>query len=427
MKHPSILLLLLASFAHADDWPQWMGSKRDNVWRESGVMERFPEGGPKVLWRSKVAGGYAGPAVAGGRVYVMDYVTADNVKVDNFRRKEFTGTERVLCLDESTGQQIWKHEYNVKYTVSYPAGPRCTPTVHEGKVYTLGTEGHLICFDEKSGNQIWAKHLRDEYKTKAALWGYTHHPFIDGDKLICVAGGKGSHVVALDKNTGKEIWRSLTASEQGYSPMFITKAGGVRQLIVMSKEFAASINPESGEEYWSVPYQATSGSIIMTPVRFEDYLFIGGYSGKNLLLKLAADKPAAEVVWQDENKMGISPVNVQPFLDEGVLYGVHQNGKLMAVELPSGKRLWEDAPRKETGTAFIVKNGERYVFFNESGELVLGRMSKEGFEEIDRAKVIEPSNRASGKKVVWSMPAFANKHAYIRNDNELICVDLAKQ
>ena len=194
--------MALVAPAAAEDWPQWMGPGRDNVWRESGIVDKFPEGGPKILWSAPVAGGYAGPGVAAGRVVITDYVTADDVKVANFERKQFSGVERVLCLDEATGREVWKHEYPVQYTMSYPSGPRCTPILHAGKVYTLGGEGNLICFDLGRGEVIWQKDLVREYNTKTALWGYASHPLIDGQKLICLVGGEGSHVVAFDKDTG---------------------------------------------------------------------------------------------------------------------------------------------------------------------------------------------------------------------------------
>ena len=139
-------LFACGSAAFAADWPKWMGPDGDNVWREDGVLTKFPKSGLKVVWKAPVAGGYAGPAVSSGRVYVTDYVTKDNVKVSNFDRKEFTGRERVLCLDEASGKLIWKHEYDVKYDISYPAGPRCTPVVEGNRVYTLGAEGNLFCF-----------------------------------------------------------------------------------------------------------------------------------------------------------------------------------------------------------------------------------------------------------------------------------------
>lgn len=425
-----IVLLLSTSVAAADDWPQWMGPHRDNVWREEGILEKFPEEGPKILWRTKLAGGYAGPAVVGGKVFITDYVTADDVKIANFERKVFTGIERVFCLDEVTGKELWKHEYPVTYTISYPAGPRCTPSVHDGKVYTLGAEGHLICFDTDNGKIVWQKALEEEYKTEAALWGYAAHPLVDGDKLICVVGGDGTHTVAFDLVTGEEIWRTNTSPEQGYSPPTIIEAGGVRQLISCRPNAVSSSDPETGKDYWSVPYTATSGSIIMSPVKSGEYLYVGGYSNQSLMLELVADKPAVEIVWGNEPDHGISPINVQPIVDGDTIYGFDQSGKLMAVAVPSGERLWETPkPVSErpanSGTAFIVRQGDRYWLFNDSGELIIAKLSPEKYEELDRAKIIEPTNNAFGRDVVWCMPAFADKKLFVRNDAEIICVDLA--
>lgn len=426
----SLLLILSVGVCHADDWAQWMGPQRDNIWRESGIIEKFAEGGPKVLWRTPIDGGYSGPAVANGRVFITDYVTEGNVKVGNFQRDEFTGTERVICLDEATGKEIWKHEYPVKYTVSYPSGPRCTPNVEDDRVYTLGSEGHLFCFNLADGKIIWQKDLKKEYKTKAALWGYSAHPLIDGDNLLTLAGGEGSHIVALDKMTGQEKWRSSTSKEQGYSPPTIIEYAGVRQLVLYRPDAISAVNPDDGTEYWSVPYEATSGSIIMSPIVLGEYLYVAGYSNKNLLLKLSSDKPGVTEVWRDKRNI-ICPVNVQPFAIDDVVYGFDQKGVLRAVKIPSGERLWETQDvigKRPAGseTAFLVKHEDHFWLFNELGELIIAKITPEGYTEIDRAKVIEQSNLAFGREVVWSMPAFANKHAYIRNDNEIICVDLAK-
>lgn len=425
-----VILMLFSTSLCADDWPQWMGMKRDNVWRESGVIKRFPEGGPKILWRTPIAGGYAGPAVADGRVYVTDYVSKENLKVDNFGRKELSGTERVLCLDEATGKEIWKHEYPVVYGISYPAGPRCTPNVDGDRVYTLGAEGHLYCFRAETGDVIWSRDLTTEYNTKSALWGYAGHPLIDGDKLICIVGGEGSHVVALDKHTGKEKWRALTATEQGYSPPIIMNAGGVRQLILPHPDAVVSLDPESGNEYWSIEYGATNGSIIMTPIKSGNLLYVGGYSNKNLLIELGESSPTAKALWRDEPKTALSPINVQPLEEGGIMYGFDQSGLLHGVDIKSGKRLWQSTEPLSSkrpvgsGTAFMVKHEDRVWMFNELGELLITKLSPEGYTEIDRAKVIEPSNVAFGRKVVWAAPAWANKKAFIRNDDECICVNL---
>ena len=428
-----LALLVLSVSVRADDWPQWMGPKRDNIWREDGILEKFPAGGPKKLWSAPLAGGYAGPAVVGDRLFVTDYVKkTGETDEGNFDRKETTGTERVFCLDATTGKEVWKHENPVKYAISYPAGPRATPTVDGEFVYTLGAEGKLIAFNAKDGKIVWDKELKEIYKTKSALWGYAAHPMIDGDKLITLAGGEGSHVVAFDKKTGKELWKSQSQKEQGYSPPTIITAGGVRQLIVPGPTAIRALDPETGKRLWSEAYDATSGSVIMTPIVYKDYLYFGGYQSKNILLKLAKDKAAVTVEWKDKPKSGIAAVNVQPFLQDDTLYGFDDNGTMYAVELPSGKRLWESTDlvggdAKGSETAFLVKNGDRFISFTEKGDLVFCKLSKEKYEEIDRAKgIVAQTNTAFGRKVVWCPPAFANKRMYVRNDKEIVCFDLAK-
>ena len=434
---PLLSLCLMAAPAPAtSEWPQWMGPTRDNVWHDTGILEKFPAGGPKVLWRVPIAGGYAGPAVSGGKLYVMDYLSKDNSKNDgNFDRDAVGGVERVLCFDIANGQVIWKDEHEVTYKISYPSGPRCTPLVHEGKVYTLGAMGRLACFDAEKGKKIWEKELTKEYDCKPAMWGYAAHPVIDGQTLYTLGGIKENHVIALDKDTGKQIWASQAQTEQGYCPVQFVTIGGVKQLIESGPSAVRGLDPKTGKRYWSEDYDASSGCVVMTPVVFGDYLYVGGFNHKSLLLKLGVSqgKPTAEKVWRNTKGMGLSPVTVQPFLQDGVLYGFDDDGSMYAVELPSGKRLWKSTgpmggeEPKASATAFIVKNGDRFFFFADTGDLVIGKLSKEKYEEIDRAHLLDPTNAAFNRPVVWCMPAFADKKMYVRNDKELICVDLAKR
>ena len=431
----ALAALLAAPAVRGDDWPHWMGPKRDNTWNEAGILEKFPAGGPKKVWSFPVAGGYAGPAVVGDMVYVTDYVTKDKVPEGNWDLAEQTGLERVFAVSAKTGKEVWKHEYAVKYKVSYPAGPRCTPTVDGEVVYTLGTMGDLYALNAKTGKEIWKKNLKDEYKvTKFAIWGYAAHPLVDGKKLIVVAGGTDSQIVALDKATGKELWKAENGTDEGfgYVPPSIVEYAGKRQLLTVVPNAIRALDPETGKRIWATPYSADNGSVIMTPVLSGDYLFFGGWNYKNLLVKLDKTKAdAVTVVFKDDKKKGIHAVNVQPFYMDGTMYGHDQDGKLMAVEVATGKRLWEtDAVigyAKGSDTSFIVKNGDRFFFFAETGDLVIGKLSKEKYEEIDRAKkVIEPTDTAFGRKVVWCQPAFANKTMYVRNGKELVAIDLAK-
>ena len=159
-RFPGVIAVVLAiAVVRADDWPQWLGPQRDGVWREAGIIEKFPADGPRVRWRTSVGPGYTGPAIAQGRVFVMDRQLAPgaNNPVNPFAQTTIAGTERVLCLDEANGKVRWKHGYECPYTVSYPAGPRATPTVHEGKVYTLGAEGNLFCLEAASGKVLWPR------------------------------------------------------------------------------------------------------------------------------------------------------------------------------------------------------------------------------------------------------------------------------
>ena len=259
----------------ADDWPQWLGPRRDSVWRETGIVEKFPTDGPPVLWHAKVGGGYAGPCVAQGRVYVTDRQLASGASnpADPFDRSVVRGVERVLCLNEADGELLWKHEYECPYTVSYPAGPRVMPQVSQGKVYTLGAEGNLLCLDASGGKPLWSHDFRKDFGIKAPMWGFAGHPLLDGNRLICLVGGEGSTVVAFDKDTGKELWRALSAEEPGYSSPIIYEAGGKRQLILWHPEAANSLNPETGEVYWSVPFKSRAGMTLATPRKLGDLLF----------------------------------------------------------------------------------------------------------------------------------------------------------
>ncbi len=424
---------LLPSFSRADDWPQWLGPRRDSVWRETGLLEKFPSGGPKVLWRVPIAGGYAGPAVAQGRVYVTDYLAETGKNTSNpGTRDRRTGKERVLCFQAADGKLLWKHEYDCPYQLSYSSGPRCTPTVHGDKVYTLGAEGNLVCLDAAKGTVVWARELKKDYQTPTPIWGFAGHPLVDGNKLFCLVGGEGSVVVAFDKDNGKELWRALSAREPGYCPPTLIEAGGKKQLLIWHPESLNSLDPENGKPYWSVPLKPNYGMSITAPRQLGDYLYTSGIGDAAVLLKLARDRPAAEVVWRGTKQTAVYCVNSTPFLEEGTIYGADcEQGQFRAVKLDNGARLWDTfAPttgnrRGSSGTAFIVKNGSRFFLLSETGDLIIARLTPKGYEEISRARLLEPTSTAFGRDVLWSHPAFANQCVFARNDKELICVSLA--
>jgi outer membrane protein assembly factor BamB len=446
--------------ASADDWPQWLGPQRDGVWRETGLLTEFPKDGLKVRWRIPVGSGYAGPAVAGGKVFVHDRVLdAGATNPDSGFTppgSKVAGKERVLCLDEASGKVLWTHEYDCTYKLGYPLGPRCTPTVAGGKVYTLGAMGDLYCLDTADGKVRWSKNWVKDYGASLGIWGASAHPLVDGDKLICLVGGKGSVVVAFDKDTGKESWKALSAPEPGYAPPMIFTAGGKRQLIVWDPEAVSGLDPETGTVYWTQPFQLKPPSrmSISTPRYDDGLLFVTAFYDGSLCLKLAADAPKAEVLWKSKSKSEqpdrtdfLHSIISTPVFKDGYIYGVCSYGELRCLKADTGERLWstrkattkDDKPTR-WANAFLVPltptplprgergrgEGERFFLFNEQGELILARLSPKGYEEISRAKVLEPTNNMPGRPVVWSHPAFANKCVYARNDKEIVCVSLAK-
>jgi outer membrane protein assembly factor BamB len=444
-----VALLLAAAGARADDWPQWLGPQRDGVWRETGILERFPTGGPRVRWRVPVGIGYAGPAVAAGRVYLMDRVLDAGVKNpgSGFTRETIEGKERVLCLDEATGKLLWKHEYDCRYQVGYPAGPRATPTVADGKVYTLGTMGDFFCLDASSGKVIWSKNFLKDYKARLGVWGYAAAPLVDGDAVICLVGGKGQEVVAFHKDTGKELWRALSADYgPGYSPPISIEAGGARQLIVWTPEEVAGLDPETGKVYWSQPFplgKPDIALIIATPRRAGDLLFVTAFYDGSMMLKLADDKPGATVLWESKSKSEqpektdfLHSIICTPIIKDGYIYGVCSYGELRCLKADTGERLWSTLKATTTtdeptrwANAFLVAEGDRFLLFNEQGDLIIARLTPRGYDEIGRAHILEPTNRLAGPKrpVVWSHPAFANRSVYARNDKEIACVSLAAE
>jgi outer membrane protein assembly factor BamB len=456
-----VLVLFLGSqtLARADDWPQWLGPQRDGVWRETGIVEKFPPGGPKVRWRVPLGGGYSGPAVVGDRVYVTDRQLDKGAKnPDNpFAKTPVGGSERVLCLNEADGKVIWAHEYPCRYRISYPAGPRCTPVVDGDRVYTLGAMGDLFCLEAATGKVVWSKNFARDFKQKVMIdareevrdqeppvWGWSGTPLVDGDKLICLVGGEGSVAVAFDKHTGKERWRALSAREPGYCTPMIYETGGKRQLIIWHAEAVNGLDPETGKVFWSQPFRLGAGMSIASPRLIKggpfDRLFVSAFYNGPMMLKLnGGSTPTAELLWRGKSNSerrtdGLHAVMCTPVIKDGYIYGVCSYGQLRCLKADTGERVWEttkatDAEEGEKArwaNAFIVAHECRYFLFTEKGNLVIAHLTPNGYEEIDRTKLVEPTQPVGGRMIVWTHPAFAHRCVYARNDLELVCVSLAK-
>jgi outer membrane protein assembly factor BamB len=436
-----LLFLALPGRSRADDWPQWLGPQRDGVWRESGILEAFPPGGPKVLWRAPIGPGFTGPAVSGGRVYVMDRQGKPLARgAESSGKDGLPSKERILCLSADNGRLLWEHAYECTYKIAYPSGPRTTPVVHQGKVYTLGTMGDLWCLDAVSGKPCWSHSFVKDYGTRPPLWGWSAHLLVAGGKVFSLVGGEDRAVMAFDKDTGKELWHALTVKEIGYAPPILVTAAGQQQLIAWHTEAVNALDPGTGKVIWSVPFPASGDPVrpaitVATPQLQGDLLLVSSPHHGSLLLRLTQDRPGAVVVWQGKSKDlaksdGLHSLTSTPAVVDGHIYGICAFGELRCLKLTTGERLWQtyaatSGKKALFANAFLVRHGNQFLLCNDGGDLILARLTPQGYTEIGRAHLLEPTLYSRGRDVVWSHPAFANRCLFARNDQEIICVSLA--
>ncbi len=414
--------MLFSAAAPADDWPQWRGPKRDGIWRETGIAERLPAGALTPLWRTPIGPGYAGPAVAGGRVFVLD-------------RQKSAQTERVLCLDARTGAELWTHAYPCRYRgISYDSGPRCTPTVAGGKVYTVGTMGNLLCLEVETGKVLWAKDYVEDLGAKPPVWGVAAAPLVDGARVIAVAGGAGdAMVVAFDKDTGKEIWRALPRQHPGYSTPILIETGGARQLVVWLTAEAAGLDPATGAVLWRREFPCKD-PIVATPLFAEDRLLLSAFYNGSRMFRFEGGAPT--LLWAGKSSSELEPetdglhaLMCPPMMARGRIYGVCSYGALRCLDAETGARVWETYAATGRGrwwNAFLVMHGERTFIANEQGELIIAKLTARGYEDISRAPLLPPTGKILNRAIVWSHPAFAYRHIFARNDREILCVSLAE-
>ncbi len=417
-------LITIFLFSKAQDWPDWRGVNRDGVWLESGIVESFKSDTIPVKWSVPIGPGYSGPTVAKGKVYVTDRIE----KPDQL--------ERVLCFDELSGKQIWEYKYDCEYSgVGYPAGPRASVVINNGKAYSLGTMGHFYCFNAETGEVLWKKDLNTEYEIVMPIWGIASTPLIVEEKIIVhVSGSNNASIVAFNKNTGEEIWRNLD-DRAAYSAPIIIEKNGKRIVVNWTEHSLSGLNPETGEVFWRFPWKTGSGMSIATPVLSNDHIFVSAFYSGSLLVKLGDDFTTAEKVWQrsgeSERKTdALHCVMNTPVILGEYIYGVDSYGELRCLDFNTGDRIWEDqtaVKRNRWANIHFIKHEDKIWMFNEQGELLITELSPEGFKEIDRAFLIAPTKKQLGRGVTWTHPAFANKHIFIRNDNELICADLSEK
>lgn len=408
------------------DWPDWRGNNRNGIWEETGIVKKFNGKTIPLKWSIPCGWGYSGPTVSGGRVYITD------------RLEKPAGSERVLCVDANNGNTIWTYSYACQYgNVGYPNGPRASVVINDEKAYSLGTVGNLFCFDAKTGFVLWQRDLNLEYQIKMPIWGIASTPLIFENKIIIQIGGSlSASVIALDKNSGKEIWRSMNDKISYSAPVLIQQAGKP-VVVVWTADNLNGLDPETGKVYWKIPFSVRMGMGISTPVRYGDYLFVSCFYSGSLLVKLSRQSITAEKIWlragESEYKTdALHCVINTPLIKDDCIYGVDSYGELRCLRLLTGDRLWENlsaVTKNRWANIHFIQNGEQTWMFNEHGELLITKLSPQGLKILSRARLIEPTTgqlNRNGTGVTWSHPAFANRHVFARNDKSLICAYLGE-
>ena len=419
----ALAALVFATFAHAEDWPQWRGPNRDSVWRETGILQSFPSEGLKILWRVPVGVGFSSPVVAKERVYITDsQVTRTNA------------CERVHCLNAATGKSIWTHTYNAVYPEygadpDHPFGPVATPVVAGGKVYTLGRMSDLLCLNAMTGRVLWHLSLSKHFGTNDDLRGFSSSPIIESNLvIITIAKSPQVSIVAFDKDSGRQVWEALDEIPSNTSPIVIESAGR-RQLIVWAYKSVAALDPVTGRILWRQDVPIFGNYAVPTPVWKDDWLLMSG-----LMLKLNRDQPGASVLWPDEMRplrIYVSDTST-PLLQDGLVFLPTRKGELLCLDAITGKQLWQTNGVSESSSGASIHMAAvpsiRGVFiFTDRGDLILSRLTAAGYQQLGRFHLLEPTADYGQRKMAWVPPAYANRCVFARNDKELICASLAAE
>lgn len=417
--------MVLPGVARGDDWPQWRGIGRDAKIHEPGLMKDVPAGKLPRLWSVPVGPGYSGPTVSQGRVFVMDR-----------QGDEGAVQERVLCFDAKTGDAIWEHAYPVEYEIGYQAsGPRASVTIDLNDAYAVGGMGMFHCLDAKTGQVKWKRDLNAEYDARMPIWGITASPLIYKDLVIQVAAGSGDAcLVALNRETGEEVWRAID-ERAGYSAPIIVTQGKQDVVVCWTGESVTGLDPRSGEVFWSIEMLPRNMPIgVPTPVVQDDKLFVSSFYDGSMLIEIDRRVPTAKKLWHrvgrdEKNTDALHCMISNPILKGDAIYGFDSYGEGRCLELSSGDRVWEDlsaVPKLRWATVHTIRNGDHEIMLNDQGVLMFVTLSRDGLKIHSRVKLLSPTKKQLSRRngVVWAHPAIADGVIYARSDEELVAASL---
>lgn len=399
---------ITCQLATAADWPQFLGPSRNGISTETGLIESWPAAGVKEVWRAKGGVGMSGLAIQGGRLTTL---------------VQQEGQQWLVSIDAKTGQSQWKTALAPEYKDRQGDGPRATPTLAGELVFAFTGDGTLAAVNAADGKIRWSHNVVQELGGKVADYGMSSSPLVADDLVVVTAGAPKACVAAYRTSTGERAW---TAGDDatGYSSPVMLDLRGRKQLVVFTGSSALGLEPKQGQILWRYAYETDYDCNIATPVAVDGNVLIS--SGENhgsVLLKImpSGDKFEVQEVWQSEGPRSALRSEWQtPILLAGKLYGLDNIGSagpvthLTCLDAATGKPLWQQ-PR--FGKSNLIAADGKLIFSTMAGELVLVRATPKAFEEIGRQMVLGPTRQA---------PALANGLVYLRDDKEIVCLDLQR-
>ena len=423
----ALAVLLLSSAAWGDDWPQYRGPNRDDVSAEKGLLQEWPKEGPKLLWTCSSAGvGYSGPAVVGNRYYTI------GARGD---------TEFLIALDidkvkDGAPQEAWAAKVGALFdfpTNNWSAGPSATPTVDGDLVYALGGNGDLVCVAAADGKERWRLHLPTALEAEVNPigggprklgWGFTWSALVDGPRLICFPGGPKGTVAALDKKTGRLVWRSAELKEQAaYASPIPAEIDGVRQYLVLTNEGLRGVSAADGRVLWRHDRKLNT-EVVNSPIVKPPYVFItiGAGRGCDLVrVKRAGNAFAVEEVYTNKN-MSNHHGNVVLF--DGHLYGASEGKGWVCQNLESGELAWVE--RKVPAGSVTYADGRLYAFAERDGTVQLIEASSKACAVLGQFKLPKLSTQRKKSGQIWTPPVVSGGRLFLRDQELVYCYDVKK-
>jgi outer membrane protein assembly factor BamB len=398
------LCLCASVTATAENWPQFRGADRSGIVTEKNLAAAWPEGGPKELWRASTGLGYASPVAHEGRVY-MFYLDVDK-------------SQDVLeAFDAATGKSLWRQAYDKGWTADYK-GTRCSPVIHNGRVYTYGGNSQLVCRNLADGKQLWVVNVLQETGGGNKTWGMSSNPLIDGDRIFVQGGEGGNAAVAVNLADGSFAWKS-EAKDGGYAPpVLVTATDGKKHLVCFAHDRLIGMDPQTGKTLWQTdePWETQYNINATMPVVSGSRVFVSCAYQNGHSTMYEVGPAGAKKVWSDRT---ITARFQPPILDNGHLY-VNSEGTLKCVRWDDGKVLWSsnDNNLLKMGGSIVRVGGDKLICQSDNGGLSLVKATPAGVQKITTLKRFVDGDQ------VWSTPLVYQGRLYVKGKEDLVAYDI---